>query len=96
MISTFSSTSGAPSATAVAIATESGVAASVTWSVRSSCHALKPMNPAISTTMNAVPRRKDLSVIRETTSRRVTSSQAGSVLLSVLFSALGAHAVASR
>ena len=70
-------------ATAIADAAP-GVAARVTVSVRSSCHALNPMNPAISTTMNAVPRRNDLSVIRETTSRRVTSSQAGSSRLSVV------------
>ena len=67
-----------------AIATASGVAASVTSSVRSSCQAVNPMKPTSIATISAVPMRKDLSVIRETTSRRVTSNHAGSVLLSVL------------
>ena len=38
------------------------------------------MKPAIIATISTVPMRKDLSVIRETTSRRVTSSHAGSVV----------------
>ena len=91
MTSTLSSTSGAASATARAMATESGVAPRVTVSVFSSCQAVNPMKPTIMTTISAVPRRKDLSVIRETTSRRVTSSQAGSVVCG-----RGAHAMASR
>ena len=77
MTITLSSTSGAESATTVAMATASGVAARVTSPVFSSCQAVKPMKPTSIATISAVPRRKDLSVIRETTSRRVTSSHAG-------------------
>ena len=60
----------------------------MTLSVFSSCQAVKPMKPTSIATMSAVPKRKDLSVIRETTSRRVTNSHAGSLL--------SRHAVASR
>ncbi len=53
------------------------------------------MKPTIIVTISAVPIRKVLSVIRETISRRVTSSQAGSVS-SVAVRTSGARAVAAR
>ena len=51
----------------------------MTVSVFSSCQALNPMKPTSSATISTVPMRNDLSVMRDTTSRRVTSTQAGSV-----------------